>query len=261
MSWVPPGRAKERILVYGDMGTWKSCGALEIAKKVDGKVHIIDTDNAHGMILDRLYPDLGNVELYDGLDGWAGIKAAIDKAFKVAGPNDWIVLDSTSDMWDACTDFYFEKVTGKSKVEFLNNWLARVGQKDAKKQGIQGVMIEYGLYDFINPDWRSTVANRTKASRCHLYMTAQPSDTGGPHEDSLSRKTYGSFGKKPRTQKALGFNAATVLLLDQDKVGNRTFTVVKDWGRQGKDLPRDVKYNSFANDFLLKVAGWKPAAG
>lgn len=248
------------MLVYGDMGVWKSCNALDIARRIDTKMFVVDTDNAWQILLERMAPNLRNVEVFDCLTDWEDIERAIIKSFKNAGPDDWVVLDSTSDMWDQCIDYYTKLLCGQNLPQFLLDYRKKWGETKADKAGVQGSLVELGLYDYVNPAWRNAVGNRAKTTNCHLYMTSQGGDTGNPREDKLTKQTYGLFGKKPRTQKGLGFSAATVLLLDRDKMGRVTYSVVKDWGKSGKELERDVRYESFVDDYLTKVAGWTNTA-
>lgn len=257
-NWAAPGKAKERVLVYGPMGSWKTCGALDIAKKIPGTMYVVDTDNAWGLILERMYPEVENVEVIDASQGWADASAAIEQVYKKAGPEDWVVLDSMSDLWDMCIDHFTELICGKDLPEFLIGWEQRVGQAEAKKTGVQGSLIEQGLYDYVNPTWRKEVVRRTKVSKCHLYMTAQAGPTGNPREDKLTKQLYGDYGFKPRTQKEIGFNAATVLLLDRNKMGKGVMTMVKSWGFDSKEWPREKVYEGLAAAWLFKCQGWRP---
>lgn len=259
-GWQPPGNSRERILTYGGPGSWKTTAIFEIAKKIDGTVYTIDTDDSHSMILERMYPEIDNVDVGLANGEWPGTVAAIERAEKLASRDDWVAYDSTSDMWDQVIDHFSGIICGKDLPEFLTSFVARVGQTEAKKTGVQGAMIEMGLYDYVNPTWRKEIVRRTKASKHHIYMTAQAGEAGkNPREDALTKQLYGQFGYKPRTQKELGFNAATVLLLGKNKLGTKgNYSVVKDWGRSTKELQRDVDYDSFAGDFLFKVAGWRP---
>ncbi len=258
-GWVSAAPYKQRILAYGDTGTGKSFAAVSISQKVGGKVYVVDTDAAWDVIGWKKFQDVtfgGKVET-KVVDDWDSAIAGLEWAFGKAGRDDWVVIDSITDLHNFNMDWATRNVTGKDLADFYTDWLTKSSVGEIKKKGSQGFLIENGVYDLANPTWRGEVAKRIKVPKCHVYMTAHQAEAGtNPREDALTKQLYASFGYKPQGRKEVGFDAATVLLMGVDKVGNRDFSVVKDWGEQGGD--RNVKYEDFAMEYLFKRNGWRP---
>lgn len=279
-GWVAPGRARERVLVYGGEGVGKTAGILFLARRLPAEVNVwgVDTDGAFLPLLEEEFADLPVGEWHGGegldarggtgatinvwrVDEWTEIVEALAWTTKKSNTDDWVVLDSTSDMWDDCIGFFTRKLCGDDLPGFLVDWRMRVGQDKAKKQGTQGSLIEDGLYDYVNPTWNQEVGRRTKKGRCHVYMTSQAGPTGHPKEDQQSKSVYEQYGWKPRTNKRIGFDARTVILLGKTKTGKRTWSVVKDWARESQGLPTGEQYEDLAREYLFKRAGWRPTKG
>lgn len=284
MSWVPPGRAPEHILAYAGEGAGKSYGALSIARRMPSTstMYVVDSDWAWTALVERVGTDLPITGWFEGkkavpdmvreegegaklhvvqVDGWAQTADALDKVFAAAKLGDWIVLDSMSDMWDDIIDFYSRQICGDDLPQFLLDWRMRMeksgdGEK-AKRQGTIGSLMEEGLYDYVNPEWHLHVSRPMKGTKAHLYGTAQAT-TINPRDGADIRGTYDSYGLKPRTQKKVGNNVGTVVLLGKTKVGKRQLSVVKNWGREQEGEVRDQAYEDLSK-VLLFAYGWRPA--
>lgn len=258
-GWKNPAPYKQRILVYGDLGTGKTEGLLSWAGRINGKTRIIDTDGAVDVILhnNEKYKDLkGKVEVLVTRN-WDEATENLAKVFRDSGPEDLVGIDSMTDLNNYRMDYATEKVTGKNLAEFFTAWLTNSTVSEIKKKGQQGFLIANGVYDLANPLWRGVVTDRVKLPKCHVYMTAHAQDTGHDREDAITKSTYGDFGSKPQTDKNVGFDAASVVLMNKGKLpGDMRYTVVKDWGSGGGE--RDVKYEDFATAWLFKRNGWRP---
>lgn len=259
-GWVAPGRGRERILVYGAMGSRKTSGALEIARKCAGDLYVVDTDDAYETIIERAYPDVEGKVHVKVVEDWEQFTAAVEWAFGKAGRDDWVVIDSASDAWDFAMDAFSEFIRGEDVSDYVAGWAKRNDKADVKKTGFQGSLIEEGLYDFVNPAWRKKVVRPVKVPKCHVYITAQAQVAGtNPREDQQTKSLYGGIGWKPRTQKELGFATATVMYLEKDKMGKGSYSVAKNWGREEAGALMGEKYTNFASDFLFRKCGWRPA--
>jgi hypothetical protein len=194
---------------------------------------------------------------------WNEFVAALDWAFGKAEADDWVVVDSCSDAQDFGLDHATEMIRGEDVSEYMLNWAKWNEPKDVKRAGFQGSLIEMGLYDIFNPAWRKALVRRVKSPGCHLYLTAQAGATGvHPKEDAQTKILYGGVGWKPRTQKELGFNAATVVYVEKDVLGRGKYSVVKNWGRERTTGPlMNVKYENLAGDFLFQKLRWRPERG
>lgn len=286
MSWVPPGRAPEHILAYAGEGAGKSTGAGMIARRMPSTstMYIIDTDHAWTALVERIFTDLPIKLWYEGkkqvaemiregavnagaglhviqVDGWAETADALDLVFAKAKLGDWIVLDSMSDMWDDIIDFYSRQICGDDLPQFLLDWRMRMekaGDGDkAKRQGTVGSLMEEGLYDYVNPEWHLHVSRPMKATKAHLYGTAQAT-TINPRDGADIKGSYDGFGLKPRVQKKVGNNVGTVVLLGKGKTGKRQLSVVKNWGREQEGEVRDQVYEDLSKELLFRY-GWRPA--
>lgn len=258
-DWVAPDTAPERWMVYGAMGSWKSSGALEIARKVKGKLWVVDTDDAYRALLAREYSDVADKVEVRFVDDWPALVDAMDWAFGKADAADWVVVDSLSDALDFGLDHYNLLLRGQDTAAYLAAWAERNKATDAKKAGTQGALIEGSVWDFFGPAWRAKIVRRIKAPGCNVYMTAQAQPTGNPKEDAQTKELFGGIGWKPRTQRDAGFNAATVVYVAKDKMGKGSYSVAKNWGRERTTGPlHGVPYENLAMDLLFKKCKWRP---
>jgi hypothetical protein len=258
MTWYPPGKSRERVLVYGPTGSFKTAGAFTIAAKVfPHTMFVVDTDNSWELLQERVWPDVENLDIATcAANDWPATRTAIQRAFEGATPDDWVVLDSVSGMWDQVTNYMTRQIVGEDLPQFLLDWRVSLDEKKVGKENKEGAMKE--LYNFINPEWHSVVSGPVKSATCHVYMTAEGQTSGNPYEDKGTRQMFGDFGLKPRAQKGISFNAATVLLLGRDKMGRGEYSTVKNWGRA--DDIRDQGYEDMARELLFKN-GWRPRPG
>jgi hypothetical protein len=93
-------------------------------------------------------------------------------------------------------------------------------------------------------------------SPAHVLLTAEQ-DSIGDRDDKKLQQLYGTYGVKPKGQKALGHTTHTVLWLKKNRTGEYALTTVKD---RGRDDQEDMVIADFGKDYLMKVAGWRPAA-
>lgn len=243
------------------------------------KAYVVDIDNAWGRMIetageelglsvveeyqngvrDREYEDPeGNVVLYH-CRGWSASVDAIDKSLKAAGPNDWLVVDSMSWLWDDVLAWYIERTHGTDLPDFMLQ--ARVEQVKAGKTtaakgatgGQDAVVVEW---NFINPVWNKRVATPLVNAHCHVYLCSEAKEarTDGRQDKQLTT-LYEQIGWLPKTQKRVGHNTQTVLYLGQSKTGVRKVTTVKDRGRESLE---EVEWSDLGSTYLRQTAGWKP---
>lgn len=255
--WISPLPFRQRILTYGDSMSGKTTGLFEMLMKVEGRARTVDTDGSHELILHKCFPSLLDRVQVTTVGSWPEAQEAVNRAFRDSDKDDWVALDSMSDLRDMNMDWATEKVTGKDMGDFFTAWLTASDVSEIKKTGQQGFLISNGVYDLANPTWRK-VMKQVKLPKCHVYMTAHAQDTGHDREDALTKSLYRKFGHKPQTEKSVGFDAATVVLMGKSKLGKREMTLVKNWGEQGGDGARDKPYDDFGMEFLFKTQGWRP---
>lgn len=276
MTWGPVETARERIMVYGDMATGKTKGALDIAKRLLGSgnvMHVVDPDDSWERMAPRdwirwqQFPD-GTIERpnVDGslsihhVRGWEQQAKGLESTLSVAERDDWVIVDSSTKLWDAVSNWYVHKAFGQEMPEFMIQH--RLDQiKDPNKKDTAGqdrMLIEW---NYINPLWHSVVTEPLIWAPCHVYVTAEAGDMRSDGKDSKGvKKQYGNVGSKPRTQKGLGFAMHTVLMADKTSAGEYRLTTVKD--REDSRGPRLTfdhdPWTDFFTDYVRGVAGWKP---
>lgn len=255
MSLVQPGIARERILAFGGAGTGKTDAYLSIAERyaqtgTPGKFHIIDTDYTAERSLESR-PDAEKAIAKIWLcPEWADYERAIGTVKKIIKPQDWLVIDMVSPLWEMAQEYYVEKVFKKDLDDF---WLT------ARTSAAKGSPLD-GFKDWgvINKIYRQNVANEILRCGGHLFMTASATPLSSDLESKETKALYARFGVKPVGQKHNAHLVHTVLWTQAPKQGEWTLTTIKDRARQ--DL-MGAKVTSFVDTYLQGVAGWKTDSG
>lgn len=254
MSLHSPYRARERILLIGAPGSGKSTAHLNIARfhqstRSLAVFRIMDTDAAINRMLDSGYSSLTNVEVYPTYD-WSDYLNNTKKILSISKPDDFIVVDMISSAWEAVQEYFTNEIFQKGIGDYFLEARKSVTSKDKNLQAFDGwrdwVVIN-GLYrDWINP--------LIFRSRSHVIGVAKADSINQDKErDKQTRMTFGPYGVKPVGQKHLGFQFHTLLILMESTPNDYTITTVKD-----RERPKLIgeSYNSFANTYLIKIAGW-----
>ena len=283
----PTKRAKERILVYGGGGTGKTYDALTVAHRTLGSgqtLWVLDTDNSVTTLLEEIDTFAGLGIAFDGhWDGrgwehddtfpaeedgkvciyhattWDQACKAVEDIDANAGPQDWVLIDSVSQLWTWVQEWFVKKTHGEDMAEWLVDW--RIEQlKDGKagNQEAQALLAD-GAWTFINAQWKKHVTELCLNPPCHLFITAEAKALRSDGKDQKAvRVMYDAIGAKPEGQWALGHKMKTVLFKDKTRGANpvRRTTTVKDWGREDRMLDED-EIADFAMGYLKNVAGWR----
>jgi hypothetical protein len=274
------GRARERILSFGQEGTGKTGDALTIARGLpDVTFHWIDNDNSLDRLLETEFADLGvmrengdltgddgNIQLWRPED-WPEHQNVFVELFgdksegkdATVGVDDWIVLDNGSLPWDAVQDWAAEDAYDMTREE-LTEQKADAG----RAKGAKGLLVFDGNMDYqgkINPQYRRYLGRHLTRPPCHLYVTADMAQLDDRDGDKQTKNLYGKYGVKPRSQKRLGQSMQTVLLKETTKQGTFKVTSIKDRGRGllVNHVVSDFEDGGFFKDYVREVAGWKPA--
>ena len=286
----PTKRAKERILIYGGGGTGKTYDALTVAHRTLGSgqtLWVLDTDNSVTTLLEEIDTFAGLGIAFDGHNvGGSRVQWEHDDTFPVedggkvciyhattwdeacaglaeivdqAGPQDWVLIDSVSQLWTWVQEWFVKKTHGEDMAEWLVDW--RIEQlKDGKagNQEAQALLAD-GAWTFINAQWKKHVTELCLNPPCHLFITAEAKTLRSDGKDQKAvRVMYDAIGAKPEGQWALGHKMKTVLFKDKTRGANpvRRTTTVKDWGREDRMLDED-EIADFAMGYLKNVAGWR----
>jgi hypothetical protein len=246
---APPGQRRERILVMGAWGTWKTTSWLQIAKfaKITGspmKFYAIDTDGAlEAFIGSGQYANLDNVTVYDAFE-WEEYKSALADIQKRITPEDWSIVDFISPAWDAVQSDYIEQIYKSGPAEYYMEYR----RAKASGQPLDG----WKDWSVINRNYREWQTSLVKKTPGHKFWTANPAAVGD-NDDKAVRATFGAYGVKPKGQKELGHLPHTVLLFQSIKPGEVMMTTIKDREREPLEL---VKFDNFVLDYLVKLGGW-----
>lgn len=247
---------RERILSFGVGGTGKSNAILEVARKCPtDNFFVLDNDLAYERLLATDFTDVeerGNVHVIN-IDEWPQyvdmVNASIDKAEK----DDWLVIDSMSPSWDHVQSWFIEQIFGNSIEDYFLE-VRKKKQEAKEKKKTLGALDGWMDWPVINKQY-ARLYTRLLNFPGHIYLTAEQASISDD-DDKEVKGLFGSYGVKPKGQKRMGYVVSTVLLLTKSRVGEYGMTTVKDRGREEME---DWEVGNWAVDYLMKVAGWRPA--
>ena len=297
---------RERILIYGGTKVGKSftyLGLMDFARKTNTDSHfwIIDNDNATEGI--GLYPggshegllgeEMGPLELEwkgekegstygmeyehatvwipETFDDYNPIKDHIKKHVK---PNDWVVIDMISNIWEIMPDWWIENVYGDNTWEYYASLKKDIheGDEDAKRNDFGG--LSGGAWQYVGKVYRKWEKALTLYSPCHVIAYSSESEILAHHDPSGEQRAQWKKGSgfRPKTEKGAPHRFHTIMRMtrrvgrDGKSVEARELTVVGDRDRMdrwdeltGKSQTIELKEGpKFAYDYLMKIGGWKP---
>ena len=248
MKIISPHRTRESMLNFGGPGSGKTTDYFHIAKKIDGRLYVIDTDRTVDIFLEsdeyaELEPRVEKVEPFE----WPDYIDFTKKAVKNATKDDWFIVDMVSEPWNAVQEHFAERIYGQDLGEYWTGYLEKLSASDGKgsKSPFDG-----------QTDWQAINKMYKQFQRLilafpgHVYLASGEKKIND-HLDGadVTRLYKDANGHKPEGQKHLGHIVRTVMRSNGQRI-----TTVKD--RQ-RELVRGVKINDFALDYLVAVAGWK----
>lgn len=249
MKLQPPSPAPERILLYGDAGTGKSSAAMSIAHVMGGHMYVVDTDYSaswHRSLTADAHKDVAdNVTVrVVGPDDWRKQLAAVREVAELAGPGDWVVLDSATPSWQALQTLYITMKHGDDFFDFFATGGRNDNERADAEINWQAVNGEY-----------SKLYRALFSTEAHLLLTAE-ADAVGTKDDRKIKVLYETLGFKPKGQKTLAYTPHTVLMTSKSRGGEYRITTVKDRERQ---VVEGMQVAEFGRDYLMKLARWRPA--
>lgn len=255
MTFAPSTNARERILAFGGAGSGKTSDWLSVADRYaaeetpPGKFHVIDTDYTAERSLEG-HPEAHKViQKVWTCPEWEDYTKAIGVISKIAKPNDWLVIDMLTPLWDMSQEYYIDRIFGKEVDEFF----LKAREQNAKGNPLDGFK-DWGV---INKMYRSNVANNILRAPCHVFATASAAALSADLESKENRQLFGKWGVKPVGQKTNSHLFHDVLWKQNPKSGVWTLTTVKAREREEQlSLP----ITNFPTDYLVGVAKWKDEA-
>lgn len=300
MPWNPSRR--ERILIYGGAKVGKSTTYISLMKfakltKTDAYFHIIDNDNASEAI--GLYPggtygdllgDLVDEDFEDNMTRLEYENATIyipesfdpyndiaDEIRQRAQPQDWIIIDMLSNLWEIMPDWWVGNVYGENTWEYYAQVRAAI-EADEEGSGERGFGGHSGVdWQYIGKMYRAWEKKITLYAPCHVIAYSAETEIQAHHDKSGERRAQfqitSSFA--PKTEKGAIHRFHTIARMqkrlspDGKTVKERSLTFLGDRDRENvieEELGRGntlvlSEGPKFATDYLVKLAGWRMTGG
>jgi hypothetical protein len=300
MAWLPTRR--ERILLFGGSKAGKSftyLGLMHFARltKTDSHFWIIDNDNAteaiglypggtHGDLLGeqrgeemgeeltKLEYEKATIWIPETFDSYHGIA---DQIRKDVQPEDWIVIDMLSNLWEIMPDWWIGNVYGENSWEYYAAVRKSIeaGDEGSGERGFGG---HSGVdWQYIGKVYRKWEKRLTLYAPCHVIAYSAESEIQAHHDKTGEKRAQYAITSNfaPKTEKGASHRFHTVgrvqkrLGRDGKTAKERTITFVGDRDREAmldERLGRSQTLTlsegpKFAQDYLVKIAGWKMTGG
>jgi hypothetical protein len=261
MSLHPPTlMSRERILEFGGAGLGKSYDYYCIARlakltKSDAIFYVVDSDvSAWRMLSDpafaKLIGDDGmptNV-VVEEVEDWEGLMKAMEKIHKKMRPQDWLMVDMISPLWDWVQAAFTEKVFSKDLDDFfVAARIAAKGQKESNAfEGWKDWPVINAMY--------GKFTKMLLTCKGNLYVTAEQKKLSGETAEKDTRAMFAMFGFIPVGQKRTPHLFQTVLWKIATTPETYELTTIKD---RSREKMAGMAVGDFAKDYLVKIAGWK----
>lgn len=300
MAWQSTRR--ERILLYGGAKAGKSTTYISLMKfakitRTDSYFHIVDNDNAaeaiglypggtYGELLGeqigetfeedntRLEYEKATIYIPENFDPYNGIA---DEIRSKAKPEDWVVIDMLSNLWEVMPDWWVGNVYGENPWEYYAA-VQKAIEKDEKGAGEKGFGGHSGVdWQYIGKMYRAWEKKLTLYAPCHVIAYSSETEILAHHDKTGEKRAQFSVtgGFAPKTEKGATHRFHTVGRV-QKRVGKdgkgvkeRSITFVGDRDREHmleEKLGRGSTLTlsdgpKFAQDYLVKIGGWKMGGG
>lgn len=237
---------RERILLIGGWGVGKSTAAVAVAKMTEGQMYVIDTTYE----ADRNFGDV-KAEIHH-VETWDEYMFSARMVRQEATSDDWLVVDRIDPVWDMAQAGFSEKAFGKNIEDYFVE-----AKKDKSGHPFSG---EYGINWSVIKRMYGAFMTEVMRFPGHVLVTSkaeavqQPNRDGSGGDSVEVRQVFQKFGVKPAGEKNLGFMFHTVLLLNEVRQGEWTFTTIRD--RQREQVS-GKKMTNFVTSYLMPLAGWK----
>lgn len=276
-TWRTSGRARERILAFGTVGSGKSHAAGTILRRTlgpDDTGYIIDIDQSWERILDAQgeeglkvreewrgrtrdtsYEDPDGRIVVFHVSGWEDTVWALQQVMDRCQRDDWVVVDDVTWMWADIQQWYIQKMHGTELPEFLmTHRLKEIANNTPDGKGKSPILVEWSV---INSIWNREVATPFVNCTSHLYVcaAAKPLRTDG-RERKEQMDMFSVVGYLPSSQWRIPGQMQTCLYMEKTVLGEWRYTTIKDREREEQEK---LPWTDMTMQYLRKVAGWKVA--
>lgn len=244
---------KETILIYGPPKsgkTWAYCSFIEKTINNGNHVWIINTDFGVSKTLKQYFsdklPDVKKFIHYYPLTDMSEADKIAKDILVNSKPNDLVVIDLMSDMWEMAQNKFIEESSGGDIVNYYVN-----ASKDSKKFGLfAGSQWSYvrGLHNLIAAPFTGKTKCNVIAVCAHKELDVEKSISG-----KIKNPEYEATGARPAGEPRLAFQFNTIVFVNKLNKGNeRYFQVVGD---RGSNV--DQKMISFGKNFEEKFSEYR----
>lgn len=256
MGYVPPGRAPERLMLWGDAGSHKTSSILDIAKRLpDATFRIVECDwsPSVSVMLDLMprYAGLTNVIVRQVFpDDFDGQLEALQWLRSETLYGDWAVFDSFSHTWEAAQQWFIEhQFTEHEDADAY--YLSRRAEKTGKEGDLDGWMDWPYIKKIHNKLYREIM--KTPG---HFVLTMEQQKISSDHLAGANEEKalFAREKSMPRGRKQFAHVPRTILHLEVDpRSGEATYSGQKD---RARELQKDHTNGDFFRDYMVAVAGW-----
>jgi hypothetical protein len=153
MPFHAPGDFKELILAYGGPGSgkttaWMGIADLSLKTKSDAHFWVIDNDNSTIKAITNPTGSFHNLTANTTIwrpKSFDEYEAINDTILSEAKPNDWVIVDMLSNVWEGMPDWWHQNVFGESPWDYWKSVRKEIlsGEKDRSFGGDSGVDWQY----------------------------------------------------------------------------------------------------------------------
>ena len=231
----PPGQnwldqEKDTIMIYGPPKagkTWAYCSIIEHTINKGGNIHIINTDGGVSRTFKQYFEQnhskiKNKTKLYfaDNIKKLFDIIPQIKKEVK---PNDTIIIDLLSDIWELSQHRFMEEASGGNIIDFIYN-----ASKDRAKFGLFEAM----KWNYIKKLDNYIIEQLIISPPCMIIGICAEKDLEVEKEISKTKYIKTDFdvtGARPAGQKQLSYKFNTIIYLNKTEKGHY-FQIVGDRG-------------------------------
>lgn len=289
MPFKPPeGAARERLLIYGGPKVGKSWLWLQIARmykrtKTEGRIIVLDNDRTgRRMVGPRSEnADLAEyVEIYE-VDDFDEYEEVTAQAMSDLYPEDWVVVDMASNVWDKLPEWWMRNVYGDSSANYWTQVRREILAAEAEHKGHEKQFggtsgVDWQFLKRVYMPWETKI---TMKAPCHIMMICEETQVQERFDKSGQKRAQfaTTSGAMPKGQNSLPHRVDTMLRVTKrvhpsgKGVLSRDLTMAGDRDREhiweevtgrGLTLELDPKDKvAFPKEYLQGIAGWKVVKG
>ncbi len=273
----PPRKATapERIMLFGGPGQGKSACWIDIAQKMheggsEGKVVVIDSDNAVEAMFGEGYPHLRETVINIPVFNWTDLRDAQRQVIEMdLGINDWLVHDMMSFPYTEVRRHYTELVHGQDLEEYLIETAKLINMAKAKDEGHEREFGDWNAADWshMGKIYLNYEVPLTLRMKCHVMAVCEEREVM-PHQakaDVVKRyKRVGGF--KPYCNNSAEHRFRSVIRVKAPGKG-RELMQAKDRYREERwddkatrntiDIGDMHDDGGFVQAYLIPIAKWR----